>query len=146
MRSNLYTVDTHSSLDLYEAEFEEELAGQPPKSEPTAATTPATPTTADPRAHAASAKSSTASEPAPKPTPIQAAPVSAIPAPAPQPIATYESNTTTAPTYTQHIPTYEEPANDYSVPRTGSAGGIGGFQNLNAQDRTVRPSEMKDEG
>lgn len=130
-------------VDLYEAEFAEDPVEETSKPEPALST--AAPATSDPRANAA-AKPLESYITVPKSAPVSM-PASSISAPAPQPIATYESNTGSAPTFTQKIPTYEEPATDYSVPRTQPGGAAAaGFQSLNAQERSVRPSEMKDEG
>ncbi|KAF9475828.1 hypothetical protein BDN70DRAFT_813400 [Pholiota conissans] len=68
---------------------------------------------------------------------------------APTPAAAPATNGSAIPTYTQQapqqIPTYEQPLpNEYrdSVPpRTD-----GGYSNIPINERSVRPSEMKDEG
>lgn len=68
------------------------------------------------------------------------------------PVTTIESNgaayysTTTSSTSTQHqpatqqIPTYEQPQPSESIPSSGA------YQNIPVNERTIRPSEMKDEG
>ncbi|KAK0227067.1 hypothetical protein EDD85DRAFT_157608 [Armillaria nabsnona] len=43
---------------------------------------------------------------------------------------------------TQQIPTYEQPQDDYG----DSSRADGGYQNISVAERTIRPSEMKDEG
>jgi hypothetical protein len=45
---------------------------------------------------------------------------------------------------TQQIPTYEQP--QPSEYRSAGAGQGDAYQNLSAAERSVRPSEMKDEG
>ncbi|KAG7441631.1 uncharacterized protein BT62DRAFT_1011431 [Guyanagaster necrorhizus] len=43
---------------------------------------------------------------------------------------------------TQQIPTYEQPQDDYG----DSSRADGVYQNISVAERTIRPSEMKDEG
>lgn len=91
-----------------------------------------------------------AAQPAKEPTPVvKASPTEADDS------AQYSHTTTTtsapaAPTYTQppatqQIPTYEQPQpSDYR--ELAPMGHEGGYQNIPVNERTVRPSEMKDEG
>jgi len=65
------------------------------------------------------------------------------------PVASAHPSGSAIPTYTQpqtqQIPTYEQPlTNDYRDLTAGRADG--GYQNIPVTERTVRPSEMKDEG
>ncbi|TFK67286.1 hypothetical protein BDN72DRAFT_109581 [Pluteus cervinus] len=61
---------------------------------------------------------------------------------APSAITSVTSNSYSPPT--QKIPTYEQPqTNDY---RNGPPRSEGDYQNIPVNERSIRPSEMKDEG
>ncbi|KAG5637433.1 hypothetical protein H0H81_004592 [Sphagnurus paluster] len=124
-------------LDLYgndEAEFSNEQAANDDKDTQAPTESP----TADPQPAAAAAKEHQA---AAKSTPAGSTETNST---------QYSASATTTsaiPTYTQpqQIQTYEPPQpSDYrdSVP----SGREGGYQNIPVNERTVRPSEMKDEG
>ncbi|KAF8173796.1 hypothetical protein K438DRAFT_1980672 [Mycena galopus ATCC 62051] len=93
------------------------------------------------------AEAASAPEPAAKPA-VKAEPVPATIPPAaseqkPQPIPTTAQ--APIPAYmpvTQQIPTYEQP----QPYESRGAGASGEYQNMSASERSVRPSEMKDEG
>ncbi|KAG5641050.1 hypothetical protein DXG03_006295 [Asterophora parasitica] len=94
-------------------------------------------------------------DPRPPPTVVKEEPPEAKPIPV-VPTTNYSSSTaaasgsTVAPTFTQppatqQIPTYEQPQpSDYRDSQP--TGREGGYQNIPVNERTVRPSEMKDEG
>ncbi|KAJ7735129.1 hypothetical protein DFH07DRAFT_753992 [Mycena maculata] len=78
------------------------------------------------------------------------------PTPAPASIDTSQQQSHSGPTsaqtpiapfapVTQQIPTYEQPQpSEYR--NAGASAGDGAYQNMSAAERSVRPSEMKDEG
>jgi RNA-binding protein Musashi len=83
-------------------------------------------------------------------------PAAAIKTPATEtyPVQTYEEYTLTntqsgPPAYaapaTQQIPTYQQPQSDYA-PDSGQHEGVGSYDRQHSHERSVRPSEMKDEG
>ncbi|KAJ7124555.1 hypothetical protein C8R44DRAFT_735022 [Mycena epipterygia] len=91
-----------------------------------------------------------ASQPETKPAPAPAAPAPATidtsqqshPGP-----ASAQAQTPIAPfiPVTQQIPTYEQPQpSEYR--NAGASSGDGAYQNISVSERSVRPSEMKDEG
>jgi hypothetical protein len=126
----LYPPTYHSSLDLYgndEPEFGEQTED---------GTTAEATSQPDPKP---------AAKPAPAPAPATSTPAAAEtsqqqshpPAQAQAPIPSF------APV-TQQIPTYEQP--QPSEYRNAGASSAEAYQNMSAAERSVRPSEMKDEG
>ncbi|KAG2065924.1 hypothetical protein BDR04DRAFT_1031553 [Suillus decipiens] len=112
------------------------------------------PSEAPPQAHPASTV-----KPAPQTTSKQPSPVvpaAAIKAPVTEtyPVQTYEeyastNNQSGPPSYaapaTQQIPTYQQPQSDYASD-LGQHEGVGSYERQHSHERSVRPSEMKDEG
>jgi len=94
---------------------------------------------------------------APPPAPLQQlspAISSKPPAMETYPVQTYEEYTSSStqsgpPAYTapatQQIPTYQQPQSDYSSD-LGQHQGVGSYERQQSHERSVRPSEMKDEG
>lgn len=121
------------SLDLYETDF-----ADAPQDDKSAIQTPAEP----------KQESQAASIPKPAETTTTKAPTSIDTSTVQSYSAPSSAQTPIAPAIsppTQQIPTYEEPqASDYRElppPRND-----GGYQNISVAERSVRPSEMKDEG
>lgn len=89
----------------------------------------------------------------------QLSPVAPTPSAKPSPMETYPVQTyeeyvsspaqSGPPTYTapatQQIPTYQQPQSDYASD-LGQHQGVGGYERQQSHERSVRPSEMKDEG
>jgi hypothetical protein len=86
--------------------------------------------------------------PTPKPAPAPSNPVSTEQAVQPHTV-TVKVEPTSVPTFTppvtQQIPTYEQPQTaEYREPPPSLH--EGGYQSISVPERTIRPSEMKDEG
>jgi hypothetical protein len=87
-------------------------------------------------------------------TPSTNAPVAAIDKSTPTPAATsgsYQASssakTETAPPSTQQIPTYDsETSNQQNYMAGHGAGAVADFHRMGVPERSIRPSEMKDEG
>ncbi|KAG2153493.1 uncharacterized protein EDB93DRAFT_219924 [Suillus bovinus] len=89
-----------------------------------------------------------------QPSPV--VPAASIKAPITEtyPVQTYEEYASTTaqsgpPAYTapatQQIPTYQQPQSDYAADM-GQHEGVGSYDRQHSHERSVRPSEMKDEG
>lgn len=129
----------HDDIDLYGNEEGAEYAGDTDaqeltktelKSESTAAKEPASSSTLQEKPAAAQ------SNPAAPAPPISGAPIQSYTSPLPN-----DSKPPYVPQGTQQIPTYQQPSNyENQDAGFGQQGGYG------ASERSVRPSEMKDEG
>ncbi|KAJ3719918.1 hypothetical protein C8R42DRAFT_672167 [Lentinula raphanica] len=116
-------IDADLYGDLYETDFADQVADEPPAETPVQQQQPKTETPAP-------AKSADAAQP--PSNNITTTPASYASSSVPASIA---------PPVAQQIPTYEEVKNDYTMPRPG------GLQTLaGSEQRPVRPSEMKDDG
>jgi RNA-binding protein Musashi len=112
------------------------------------------PSEAPPQAPVASAVKAPPQTTSKQPSPVVTAAAIKTPATETYPVQTYEEYASTTnqsgpPAYaapaTQQIPTYQQPLSDYA-PDSGQHEGVGSYDRQHSHERSVRPSEMKDEG
>ncbi|KAF8876001.1 hypothetical protein BD779DRAFT_1475837 [Infundibulicybe gibba] len=128
--------------DLYGDLYGNDEADFPETNEEKDAQPVAEPTTTDPRTAPASKPAETSTSKPPTAPPLETS------VPASQSPTQISAPTPIAPTFvpqTQQIPTYEQPQpSEYRDMSASRSDGM--YQNIPVNERTVRPSEMKDEG